>query len=168
MIEQRYKSQREYIANLIAGYEKAILKLQKKGRHIEAVEYIQKKKKLEEALKQTDNVESAYQILISNPSLNSWFSKTMSLAIALSDLSCFYADQANNFLDRHSLMQSIETQEEIKKIREGMQNFRNFYNDLTEKQMRIQNFNLFDSLEQSIAKSFFEDREMVYYNQYNK
>lgn len=168
MVEQRYKSQREYIASLTAGYEKAILKLQKKGRHIEAVEYIQKKKKLEEALRQTDNVEAAYQILSSNPALNAWFSKTMSLAIALSDLACFYADQANNFLERHNLMQSIEAQEEIKKIREGVQNFRNFYNDLTEKQMRIQNFSLFDNLEESIAKSFFEDREMVYYNEYNK
>lgn len=168
MVEQRYKSQREYIASLTAGYEKAILKLQKKGRHIEAVEYIQKKKKLEEALRQTDNVKAAYQILSSNPALNAWFSKTMSLAIALSDLACFYADQANNFLERHNLMQSIEAQEEIKKIREGVQNFRNFYNDLTEKQMRIQNFSLFDNLEESIAKSFFEDREMVYYNEYNK
>lgn len=168
MVEQRYKSHREHIAGLVASYEKVILKLQKKGRHIEAVEYIQKKKKLEEALKQTDNVEATYQILISNPALNAWFSKTMSLAVALSDLACFYADQANNFLERHNLMQSLETQEEIKKIREGMQNFRNFYNDLTEKQMRIQNFNLFDNLEESIAKSFFEDREMVYYNEYNK
>lgn len=168
MVEQRYKSQREHIAGLVAGYEKAILKLQKKGRHIEAVEYIQKKKKLEEALRQTDNVEAAYQILSSNPALNAWFSKTMSLAIALSDLACFYADQANSFLERHNLMQSIEAQEEIKKIREGVQNFRNFYNDLTEKQMRIQNFSLFDNLEESIAKSFFEDREMVYYNEYNK
>lgn len=113
-------------------------------------------------------MEAAYQILSSNPALNAWFSKTMSLAIALSDLACFYADQANNFLERHNLMQSIEAQEEIKKIREGVQNFRNFYNDLTEKQMRIQNFSLFDNLEESIAKSFFEDREMVYYNEYNK
>lgn len=168
MIEQRYKSQRDYIESLITQYEKAILKLQKKGRHIEAVEYIQKKKKLEEALNQTDNVESAYQMLVSNSALNGWFSKTMSLSIALADLACFYADMANNFLDSHNLMQSVETQEEIKHIRDGVQAFRNFYNDLTEKQMRIQNFNLFDNLEQSITKSFFQDREMVYYNQYNK
>lgn len=56
----------------------------------------------------------------------------------------------------------------MSKIRQGLQDFRNFYNDLTEKQMRIQNFNLFDGLEQSITKSFFEDREMVYYKKYNK
>lgn len=92
----------------------------------------------------------------------------MSLSIALADLACFYADMANNFLDSHNLMQSVETQEEIKHIRDGVQAFRSFYNDLTEKQMRIQNFNLFDNLEQSITKSFFQDREMVYYNQYNK
>lgn len=168
MIEQRYKPQRDYIAGLIAGYEKAILKLQKKGRHIEAVEYIQKKKKLEEALKQTDNVEAAFQLLTSNHALNLWFSKTMSLAIATADLACFYADQANNFLGRHKLVGSLETQEEIKKIQEGMQNFRNFYSDLAEKQIKTQSFDLFDSLEESIAKSFFTDREMVYYNEYNK
>lgn len=168
MTEQRYKSQRDYIASLISEYNKAILKLQKKGRHVEAVEYIQKKKRLEEALKQTDNVEVAYQMLTSNSSLNAWFSKTMGLSIALADLACFYADQANNFLDGHNLFQSVETKEEMKRIREGIQDFRNFYNDLTEKQMRIQNFNLFDSLEQSITKSFFEDREMIYYKQYNK
>ncbi len=40
MTEQRYKSQRDYIASLIIEYDKAIIKLQKKGRHIEAVEYI--------------------------------------------------------------------------------------------------------------------------------
>lgn len=168
MVEQRYKSQREYIAGLVAGYEKAILKLQKKGRHIEAVEYIQKKKKLEEALKQTDNVEAAFQLLTSNHALNLWFSKTMSLAIATADLACFYADQANNFLRQHNLAGSIETQEEIKKIQEGMQNFRNFYSDLAEKQIKTQSFDLFDSLEESIAQSFFTDREMVYYNEYNK
>lgn len=73
MTEQRYKSQRDYIASLIIEYDKAIIKLQKKGRHIEAVEYIQKKKRLEEALKQTDNVEAAYQMLTSNSSLNACF-----------------------------------------------------------------------------------------------
>lgn len=168
MTEQRYKSQRDYIANLISEYEKTILKFQKKGRHIEAVEYIQKKKRLEEALKQTDNVEAAYQMLTSNSSLNSWFTKTMGLSITMADLACFYADLANNFLDSHGLFQSIETKDEMKRIRQGIQDFRNFYNDLTEKQMRVQNFNLFDSLEQSITKSFFEDREMVYYKQYNR
>lgn len=168
MTEQRYKSQRDYIVGLISEYDKAILKLQKKGRHVEAVEYIQKKKRLEEALKQTDNVEAAYQMLISNSSLNTWFSKTMGLSIALADLACFYADLANNFLNSHGLFQSMETKEEMKRIRQGLQDFRDFYNDLTEKQMRIQNFCLFDGLEQSITKSFFEDREMVYYNQYNK
>lgn len=168
MTEQHYKSQRNYIVSLIAKYEKAILRLQKKGQHIEAIEYIQKKKRLEEALKQKDNVEAAYQMLVSNASLNTWFSKTMSLAIAMADLACFYADLANNFLDGHGLFQSLETKEEMKRIREGLQNFRNFYNDLTEQQMKIQNFNLFDSLEQSITKSFFEDREMIYYKQYNK
>ncbi len=168
MTEQRYKSQRDYIASLIIEYDKAIIKLQKKGRHIEAVEYIQKKKRLEEALKQTDNVEAAYQMLTSNSSLNAWFSKTMGLSIAMADLACFYADLANNFLNSHGLFQSVETKEEMSKIRQGLQDFRNFYNDLTEKQMRIQNFNLFDGLEQSITKSFFEDREMVYYKKYNK
>ena len=168
MTEQRYKSQRDYIASLISEYEKAILKLQKKGRHVEAVEYIQKKKRLEEALKQTDNVEAAYQMLTSNSSLNAWFSKPMGLSIAMADLACFYADLANNFLNSHGLFQSVETKEEMSKIRQGLQDFRNFYNDLTEKQMRIQNFNLFDGLEQSITKSFFEDREMVYYKKYNK
>lgn len=168
MTEQRYKPQRDNIASLVSEYEKTIFKLQKKGRHVEAVEFIQKKKRLEEALKQTDNVESAYQMLTSNSALNTWFSKTMSLSIAMADIACFYADLANSFLDSHDLMQSVETKEEMKRIRQGVQDFRNFYNDLTEKQMRVQNFNLFDSLEQSITKSFFEDREMVYYKEYSK
>lgn len=107
-------------------------------------------------------------MLTSNSSLNAWFSKTMGLSIAMADLACFYADLANNFLNSHGLFQSVETKEEMSKIRQGLQDFRNFYNDLTEKQMRIQNFNLFDGLEQSITKSFFEDREMVYYKKYNK
>lgn len=92
----------------------------------------------------------------------------MGLSIAMADLACFYADLANNFLNSHGLFQSVKTKEEMSKIRQGLQDFRNFYNDLTEKQMRIQNFNLFDGLEQSITKSFFEDREMVYYKKYNK
>lgn len=168
MSEQSHKSQRDYIVSLISEYDKAILKFQKKGRHVEAIEFIQKKKRLEDALRQTDKVEAAYQMLTSNSSLNSWFTKTMGLSIALADLACFYADLANNFLDSHGLFQSVETKEEMKRIRQGIQDFRNFYNDLTEKQMRIQNFNLFDGLEKSITKSFFEDREMVHYNQYNK
>lgn len=168
MTEQRYKSQRDYIVGLISEYDKAILKLQKKGRHVEAVEYIQKKKRLEEALKQTDNAEAAYKMLISNSSLNAWFSKTIGLSITMADLACFYADLVNNFLDNHGLFQSVETKEKMKCIRQGVQDFRNFYNDLTEKQLKIQSFDLFDSLEQSITKSFFEDREMVYYKQHNK
>lgn len=168
MTEQRYKSKRDYIVSLVSEYEKTILKLQKKGRHVEAIEFTQKKKRLEDALKQTDNVESAYRMLTSNSALNGWFSKTMGLSIAMVDIACFYADLANNFLDSHGLMQSIETKEEMKRLRKGVQDFRDFYNDLTEKQMRVQNFNLFDSLEQSITKSFFEDREMVYYKEFNK
>lgn len=113
-------------------------------------------------------MEAAYQMLTSNSSLNSWFTKTMGLSIAMADLACFYADLANNFLNSHCLFQSVETKDEMKRIRQGIQDFRNFYNDLTEKQMRVQNFNLFDSLEQSITKSFFEDREMIYYKQYNR
>ena len=71
-------------------------------------------------------------------------------------------------MNSHGLFQSVETKEEITRIRKGIQDFRNFYNDLTENQMRLQNLSLFDGLEQSITKSFFEDREMFYYKQYNK
>lgn len=50
MTEQRYKSQRDYIASLIIEYDKAILKLQKKGRHIEAVELFRKRNGLKKHL----------------------------------------------------------------------------------------------------------------------
>lgn len=165
---EQCKSQREVIVKLVSEYDKAILKLQRKGKHIESIELIKKKKQLEKALKQNDNVESAYKILASNSSLNSWFSKTMGLTIAMADLACFYADLVNNFLGSHGLFQSIETKNKMEKVREEIQNFRNFYNDLTENQMKIQNYCLFNSLEQSITKSFFEDREMVYYKEFNQ
>ena len=75
---------------------------------------------------------------------------------------------ANSFFEKHSLFQSVEKKAELAKIQEGLKAFRNFYSDLTEKQMQIQNYNLFDSLESAITKGMFEDREMIYYNEHSK
>lgn len=165
---KKYEMSREYLQERIAACDRGIAKLSRAKNYVKAQELMRKKKELKKMLNMTDNVEEAYKVLSSNKTLNSFLAKTMGLTISLADLALFYSDIANDFFEKHSLFQSVEKKAELEKIQEGLKAFRNFYNDLTEKQMQIQNYNLFDSLESVITKGMFEDREMIYYKEHSK
>lgn len=165
---EKYKMSREYLQECIAACDRGIAKFSRAKNYVKAQELMRKKKEIEKMLNMTDNVEEAYKVLSSNKTLNSFLAKTMGLTISLADLALFYSDTANSFFEKHSLFQSVEKKAELAKIQEGLKAFRNFYSDLTEKQMQIQNYNLFDSLESAITKGMFEDREMIYYNEHSK